>query len=652
MLLRNSVSALLPLIAPEAKGNLLPLTQLLIDKYTAGHKNHKTPGTGLVASWEYSLPEVLNALHGRGLDAVEVMIEYKLPHMDGDMDVVLAGYHPTTDDLSYVVVELKQWDKATVSPENPVAVDAGYDKAKLHPVRQVQRYCEHLMHSYALLRGHPERLAGVAFLHNATSEVAELLALPQSSHGRLYTLNTLEQFRKFLATRLSPRSGGQAAEFLCTAAEAPPLSSSEAFSQVGSPHPVFALQKEQEIAFQEVREAVRRSSGHVGKKRVVIVRGGPGSGKTAVAVELLRTLKQEGLQAVHASGSKAFTENLQQAAAVGPHATTKAQAKRDYRFFNQFGSLPPDSVEVLICDEAHRVRRTSTNWRTPKDRRATARPQADELISVAGVPVFLLDDWQSLRPDEVGTTQYLVDRAKASGCDWTVIDLPGMFRAGGSVEFRRWVTRLLSLDSSTPVPWTPDGRMEVRIADSPEELEGFLRKQIADGNGNARMTAGFCWDWKKPPAGQVLLEVQIGDWHRSWNTRPDVTTDAYPSTSLWATDPRGFDQIGCIFTAQNFEFDWSGVIIGRDLVWRDGRFVVDRAKTRDGKLREKQVSDEDVDRLVRNAYHVLLTRGRRGTVIFAEDGRTQDALRSLLPGTVGKPLPKPKSTVPGAPADT
>lgn len=121
-----------------------------------------------------------------------------------------------------------------------------------------------------------------------------------------------------------------------------------------------------------------------------------------------------------------------------------------------------------------------------------------------------------------------------------------------------------------------------------------------------------------------------------------VSLDDVPETSQWATDPRGFGQVGCIFTAQNFEFDWTGVILGPDLLWRNGQFVVDRTKTRDSKLQEKWVSDERVDQLVRHAYHVLLTRGRRGIVLYSEDTITRNALRELISGTVAdSPLAKP-----------
>jgi hypothetical protein len=156
------------------------------------------------------------------------------------------------------------------------------------------------------------------------------------------------------------------------------------------------------------------------------------------------------------------------------------------------------------------------------------------------------------------------------------------------------------------------------------------------------MTAGFCWEWKTPKNGELLLEVQIGEWHRPWNAKDGVQLRNVPETSQWATDPRGFGQVGCIYTAQNFEFDWAGVIIGQDLVWQDGRFTVDRTKTHDRKLKNSKVSDEQVDRLVRHAYHVLLTRARNGIVIYAEDLDTRHALRELVSGTVAdSPLARP-----------
>ncbi len=101
-----------------------------------------------------------------------------------------------------------------------------------------------------------------------------------------------------------------------------------------------------------------------------------------------------------------------------------------------------------------------------------------------------------------------------------------------------------------------------------------------------------------------------------------------PPASLWATDPAGFDQVGCIYTAQGFEYHWNGVIFGPDLVWRRNQWVAQHGASKDPAFRG--MSDEDVDPLLRNVYKVLLTRGMVGTVVLSTDPETQELLRSLV----------------------
>jgi DUF2075 family protein len=149
---------------------------------------------------------------------------------------------------------------------------------------------------------------------------------------------------------------------------------------------------------------------------------------------------------------------------------------------------------------------------------------------------------------------------------------------------------------------------------------------------SARMTAGFCWRWSDARKdGTLVPDVEIDDWARPWNSKSDRRIGDAPPSALWATDDGGFGQVGCIYTAQGFEYDWNGVIIGPDLVWRDGRFTTDRSANKDPNFRSQTtVTDRRFDLLIRNVYKVLLTRGMVGTAIYSTDPETRTALQSLM----------------------
>jgi hypothetical protein len=172
----------------------------------------------------------------------------------------------------------------------------------------------------------------------------------------------------------------------------------------------------------------------------------------------------------------------------------------------------------------------------------------------------------------------------------------------------------------------------VVVADSPWELVAHLSTMLAGGY-SARIAAGYCWPWSDPRKdGSLVADVQIGDWSRPWNLKGDRSVGGAPAAALWATDPAGFGQVGCVYTAQGFEYDYAGVIVGPDLVWRDDRWVSVRAANRDPDFKNRtRVEDADFDRLVRNVYKVLLTRGMRGVTIHSTDRQTQDFLRAVAP---------------------
>jgi uncharacterized protein len=354
-------------------------------------------------------------------------------------------------------------------------------------------------------------------------------------------------------------------------------------------------------------------------KEVVLVTGGPGSGKSVIAIALLASLAKQGYNVSHATGSRSFTTTLRQV--VGKRVR---RVKEVFRYTNNFMDTERNSLDVLIVDEAHRIRATSTNRFTRAAKR-DGTPQADELVQAARVPVFLLDEHQVVRPDEIGTVASIEQAAAANGGVVRRIDLNGQFRCGGSPVYVRWVEELLGLLPSGPKPWQPDDAFELFLADSPDQMEWELHGKVDQGYV-ARMAAGYCWPWSKPrPDGTLVDDVTIGSWRRPWNLLSDKPLGGIPPSALWATEDAGFGQVGCVYTAQGFEYEYSGVIIGGDLVWRDDHWETRPTVSCDRDI--KRASNSDA--LIRNVYKVLLTRGLRGCIIYSVDHETRQMLAGL-----------------------
>ncbi|MFF3607083.1 DNA/RNA helicase domain-containing protein [Streptomyces sp. NPDC002463] len=601
------------------------LALLLIENFR--HKHSHQPGTSEVRSWKRSLPALANALVEAGLGEVEVMVEYGLPLTSKRADAILAGVHPTTGEPSYVVVELKQWSEAYSVEEDPLlcTIDA-YTHPVLNPIEQVRGYCEYLLSFNAAVERTPESVAGVAYLHNATeTRIASLRTLPETLHGRMYTGDQRGAFLDFLRSRLAPKPGAEAADLLLQGKVRPSKQLMSVAAAEVRDREQFVLLAEQRLAYELVMSAVRKAKG-ANQKQVIVVTGGPGSGKSVIAMQLLGELYRRGVAALHATGSQSFTKTMRKVAGA-----RKPEVQKLFKYFNSFMEAEPNDLDVLICDEAHRLRITSAN-RYTKAALRTGRPQVSELIDAARVPVFLLDQHQVVRPGEMGTEEQIRQAAAEHGLDCTVVDLDSQFRCGGSDAYVQWVADLLGLEGGSPTVWEPDGKVQLSVADSPQELEDFLIARHDEGYG-ARMSAGYCWKWTTkitPDMHSLPTDVVIGDWARPWNLYGDRSVLGAPPAPLWATDEAGFGQVGCVYTAQGFEYDWSGVIIGPDLVWRTDRWVVDRTASKDPSF-TKATPDDQIDRLIRNTYKVLLTRGMLGTVIYSTDPETREKLRSLIP---------------------
>ncbi len=321
------------LFRAQALDGSLVLT--LTEQYV--HQLSRRPSDGEIRSWERSLPVLAYDLNLAGLDDVEVLLEFQLPLTSKRADVVLCGVHPATGQPSYVVVELKQWSAATVLEDTAdVCQVQGYGGEHLHPGEQVRRYCGHLLDFLAALGPLDDPLAGVAYLHNATDlAVADLWDLPEDERGRLFTSQQRGAFQYYLRSRLAPARGADAADLLLGSAVRPSRQLLALAAEEVQHQEQFRLLEEQQVAYSLVLRALEQSRRGMTKEAVVVV-GGPGSGKSVIALSLLGELSRQGRTVLHATGSSAFTQTLRRVAGsrareCGPCSGTSTSSARSSR---------------------------------------------------------------------------------------------------------------------------------------------------------------------------------------------------------------------------------------------------------------------------------------------------------------------------------
>ncbi|MBB4705180.1 DUF2075 domain-containing protein [Sphaerisporangium siamense] len=579
------------------------------------------PSEREVRSWTNSIPSVVALLVEAGLEDVQVLLELKAPITDVRMDMVLVGTFPQSDLISVVVVENKQW--SWIRPDAGMVRLSRDGMPQLHPANQVWGYLQ-VLHGYVpMLRD--GRLCGIVNLHNAPAPMVDavrpkvqcLEEVVQRWVAMYGAGDQRQEFKEVLRRQLSGRHATEQAELLLQAPVKPAEGLMTHVARCVRERTVFPLLDEQREAYDYVRHLVAASKQGVRKEIVVIV-GGPGTGKSVIAVELLGTLTRQKVHALHATGSRSFTRTLWK------YAGLPGRQRGVFTYFNAFSDATPNDVDVIIADEAHRIRRTSRDRMDERDPREPP-PQIDELIHAARVPVFLLDEHQVVRRGEVGSLELIRNRARHLGCGIREINLSHQFRCAGSPEYIHWVERLLMLAPNTGRPmWQPLKNFTLYVARTPLAMENYLKARVAE-NHKARIAAGFCWPWNKPNTdGGLPCDVVIGDWRRPWNSKAEDYVNGVPPSPLWATDPAGFGQIGCIYSAQGFEYDYAGVIFGPDLMWRNG-WRTERRHNRD----PDQINADDFHTVIRNTYRVLSTRGMRGTVLHSVDPDTNQLLIDL-----------------------
>lgn len=586
-----------------------------------------TPGPSEIQSWRNSLRALAMVLSRAGLVDQGILLEYKLPLTSKRIDCVLCGFAADGKPAA-LIIELKQWEtcKEADGPNEVISFVNGRERELLHPSEQARRYAQYLedSHEAFYVDPHPLRAIPCAYLHNyltvrsdplRSEKFADILAI-----APLFTSDDVDDFVDFIRLHVGHGDGLVVLSRVEQSQYRPSKKLMEHVAGVIGNDRSYLLLDEQQVAFDSVFTALRNGV-HSRTKQVVIVKGGPGTGKSVIAMNLVAALLRSSYSAHYVTGSKAFTETMRKI--IGTRGADL------FTYSNNYMQSPPDAVDVLITDEAHRIREVSSNRFTPASKKS-GMSQLEELIRACRVSVFLIDDAQVVRPGEIGSADSIRAKAQELGCAIQEYELSAQFRCNGSERFVKWVSSSLGLGGVS----TKDSlgsEFDFRIFRSPVELDFAIREKASNGQ-SARMMAGYCWPWSDPKDdGTLPNDVVVEEFARPWNAKPDAgrLAKGIPKSNLWAYQSGGIDQIGCVYTAQGFEFDYAGVIFGNDLRYDSatGTWLADKTKNYDGTVKR---SGTALVRLLQNTYRVLLSRGIKGCYVCFLDEGTETYFRSRL----------------------
>ncbi|WP_336685910.1 DUF2075 domain-containing protein [Chryseobacterium bernardetii] len=585
-------------------------------------------------AWENSTKSIKNLIELSGIKDTYITFEYLVPYTQRRIDCLLYGSNK--DNKGVVVhIELKQWDsvKATNIEGNFVETYTGKPKNLVaHPSQQVKGYHEYLVGFVEVFEENEIGLYGCSYCHNYTRVDGE--GLYDQVYKKildnypLYSKNDVQELAETLREKLGNGDGYSIFNKFMQSPVRPSKKLLESASKIISDTEKFALLNDQIVARNTIISKIKNADKN-NEKSVIIIKGGPGTGKTVIALHLLAELASSKKQrsVFFATKSKPLLEGIKHNLERGN------QAKLLFTNLNQYipSRADENSVDILLIDEAHRIGKTSNNQYTKAFDR-TDLPQMDTLIKAAKVSIFFIDDKQIIREQEIGNTDLIRETASKYNCSIEEVELISQFRCNGSDNYLDWLESTLGHNDSKRILKEQDN-YEFKIFDSPTELYTELIKKSEEKDTTARLTAGFCWPWSKTldKEGNLKNDVKIGSFAMPWETHGDITRPpkGFVKWYEWAYKPEGIKQVGCIYTAQGFEFDYIGVIVGEDLKYDEETDTLkgDITATQDPTLRRGK---ENFDEYVKNIYRVLMSRGMKGCYVYFTNKETEKYFRSRL----------------------
>ena len=591
------------------------------------HKTGRYAPEAEVRAWRESLRAMATVLDDDTIPTdTGVGVEFGIPQTSKRIDFLLSGRNG--DGTPHVIiVELKQWSTSTRTDKDGIVIarrGGAREREGAHPSYQAWSYA-------ALLEGFNEAvykdgvaLRPCAYLHNHVDDggINHAHYQPYLDKAPLFLRGEAERerLRAFIRQHLCKGDDGDLLYRIENGRIKPSKMLADSLVKMLKGNREFVLVDDQKVVYETALALARGASAE--RKQVLIVRGGPGTGKSVVAINLLVELSRHGLLTKYVSKNAAPREVYKQR--LGG-SFRQVEISSLFGGSGAFFDTPANSFDVLVVDEAHRLNRFSGLYGN------LGENQVKELINSAKCTVLFTDDDQMVTLSDIGHTGELRHWANALGADVTEMELSSQFRCNGSDGYLAWLDHTLGIRETANTRLDPDD-FDFRVVDSPTELHRLIAEKNKTNN-KSRVVAGYCWDWKSkrnPDAYDIVIPEH--GYQRQWN----LGTDG----SLWIVAPNSIEEVGCIHTCQGLELDYVGVIIGPDLIARDGQLRTDPAgrskmdrSIRGYKTMMKADPDgtlERVDRIIRNTYRTLMTRGMKGCFVYCTDEETSGLLRTLL----------------------
>ena len=574
-------------------------------------------------SWKNSLAYMQKILDKPYFpDGIQIAIEYQIPQTSKRVDFIIAGQDDNSQD-NVIVIELKQWQSARRTSRKDIvkAYTGGQERDVAHPSYQAYSYAKTIENFNEVVTQKNIKMHPCAYLHNYDIQKIGELTHPDYwdviQEAPLYIKSEEDRLRDFIHRYITKPATHDIMYDIDHGRIRPSKALQDAVGSMLNGNQEFIMIDEQKLVYETVLKIVDKAL--IDKRRyTVIIEGGPGTGKSVVAIQLLATLIRKGINAQYVTKNAAprnvYFEELRREHHLNGYVKNLFKSSASYVSAN------PCEVDCVLVDEAHRLNAKSGFYGS------FGENQIKELIFASKVSVFFIDEQQIVTVNDIGSVDEIKRCASEIGSiiyhnDSTV--LHSQFRCNGSDGYIAFLDDLLGIKHTANADGF-DSDYDIQLFDDPCQLRENLRKKN-DRNNKSRLLAGYCYEWKSKNDRTQFDIILPGGFKAQWN---------FNNTSTWAIDQGSFDQVGCIHTSQGLEFDYVGVIIGKDLLYRDGQ-VVTAAKNRarsDYSLRGVlKKSDPNLsDKIIRNTYKTLMTRGQKGCYIYCQDVQLQEYVRKRL----------------------